>query len=268
MSSIRLKPSKKCIFCGNGKLTREHIWPDWAAQELPDWPKAVQAKYVVQGKYERQMGAPVLRKRQGGVKNIRIRVVCGPCNNGWMSRLEEGLKPLLLKLIRGEPTELSVEDLVDLTRWATLKAMVAEQDSHSEPVYQTQERLAFFEHRTVPEGTRVWLFDCGVGVWASHYVRRAAALASARVEGFKPNVKNTHTIALGIGRLLIFLLYTHRDEAKFSFTMSPRRSRIAWPAESGASWPPERRLTIGEADDIAASMAVMLRDPRVIYVPG
>ena len=46
-----------------------------------------------------RVGPPKIRNTPGNAWTKKIRVVCGTCNNGWMSRLETAAAPLLTPLI-------------------------------------------------------------------------------------------------------------------------------------------------------------------------
>ena len=45
-------------------------------------------------------------------------VVCAGCNNGWMSRSEEGAKGYLVGMVEGRGRELHAGGLAELARWA------------------------------------------------------------------------------------------------------------------------------------------------------
>lgn len=62
--------------------------------------------------------------------SFRLKKICESCNNGWMSKLEESAKPLILGLIRSvrELGSLSEDERCILARWAGKTAVV---ESHS-----------------------------------------------------------------------------------------------------------------------------------------
>lgn len=55
-------------------------------------------------------------------KRTAVRCVCQKCNNGWMSELENEIKPVLAPMINGYRTLLTPDEQMTLARWASLKA--------------------------------------------------------------------------------------------------------------------------------------------------
>ena len=49
-----------------------------------------------------------------------LKVVCGKCNNGWMSRLQKANKNLLLSLIRNKWPIIGQKEQELLAAWATI----------------------------------------------------------------------------------------------------------------------------------------------------
>lgn len=60
-----------------------------------------------------------------GPHTVRVKVVCKPCNNNWMSQLEDAAKPYIVELLTGHGT-LDAEELEVLGRWAIKTAMMCE----------------------------------------------------------------------------------------------------------------------------------------------
>jgi hypothetical protein len=65
--------------------------------------------------------------RPGLVHAQRLRIVCDPCNTGWMSRLQSKTRDLLLPLIKAETKEILEIDALVLAKWASMFAYVWEQ---------------------------------------------------------------------------------------------------------------------------------------------
>ena len=55
---------------------------------------------------------------------VKIKAVCRPCNNGWMSKLETDSKPLIGRLIEDFPLSLHTSQQTLLARWTLKTAMV------------------------------------------------------------------------------------------------------------------------------------------------
>lgn len=65
--------ARSCIFCGASDVTSEHAWPDWLGRRFDN------ASTVV----ERTGREPLWFT--GRVFDLRVRVVCGKCNHGWLA---------------------------------------------------------------------------------------------------------------------------------------------------------------------------------------
>src|SRR5260370_9528348 len=80
----RTGPIPQCLFCTNNANSKEHAWPNWLLRMRKDknW-----------GPIRRTVeGLPVKITASAEVK---IKAVCQPCNNGWMSGLETENKSLI-----------------------------------------------------------------------------------------------------------------------------------------------------------------------------
>src|SRR6266498_2587959 len=75
---------KKCAFCRRNADSREHIFSDWMLEMLPPGERYQFTERVVKrNEFVRYHGRKV---------QIKAKVVCWQCNNGWMSALEGCLK--------------------------------------------------------------------------------------------------------------------------------------------------------------------------------
>lgn len=87
-----------CIFCGSqAAVTREHVLPQWAGSLPPG-----EGPFIIKRISD---AGEVIEHHAKGV-DIVARVVCGPCNSGWMAELEAAAQPLLKPMINGEPRSL------------------------------------------------------------------------------------------------------------------------------------------------------------------
>jgi len=95
-------------------------------------------------KHGRIYAMPTMNMRQGHSGSRKVRYVCGPCNNGWMSRMEARTRPILMPLIRGLLHQISTFDQRYLATWVAKTVMVAE---YVHP-----------DHIAVPDGHRLWMY--------------------------------------------------------------------------------------------------------------
>jgi hypothetical protein len=81
------------VFCKGAVNSREHVYPDWLADELP-------GEGVFTHELERR-GEALTPWRASRVA-YTVRHVCRRCNNEWMSELEERSKPVIAAMAKNE----------------------------------------------------------------------------------------------------------------------------------------------------------------------
>jgi len=109
--------SRVCIFCRRAgqPLTLEHVYPNWLSKLYSQ--KLVGINEV--------SGDNLNRVWQGAVFQHKVKLVCGDCNNGWMSKLEEDAKDLLMSLFfTHDGRTLSQEDQRVVSLWAQKTVLV------------------------------------------------------------------------------------------------------------------------------------------------
>jgi hypothetical protein len=115
---------RESVFCGASKLTKEHVFPRWLTQVLGT---DVVGPAVTSERTERsQQGKRRQEWAATDVASFTARVICGPCNNGWMSALESRAQSSLTPMIAGHTTTLTPAAQMDLAAWVTMKAFVVE----------------------------------------------------------------------------------------------------------------------------------------------
>lgn len=141
-----------CIFCGNTPLTGEHIFANWMRQYLD--PSATRTNHSVfkyrahsDGTNELVEVGPGVADRAGDHRSRKLHIVCGPCNNGWMSRMQEEVKPILVPMLQGNWSRLSNDDQEKLGAWATMTAYVWEAAEPSLVTSTANERRRFMERK-------------------------------------------------------------------------------------------------------------------------
>lgn len=141
----------KCIFCGGTPVTREHVLPEWLGRVMAPEPRPGY-EYRLQnnrGKDGMPTGAPWESK----LPSIVTRKVCGPCNNGWMARIEEAAIPPISAMIADTPTQLNIAAQADVATWLALKAII-EQHGRSDPPPERWGR-EYYEERKPPKTWQV-----------------------------------------------------------------------------------------------------------------
>lgn len=172
-SAIKRSP-RKCVFCGNGKLSDEHIWSQWARDLLPvsDGYREIANR----NRGGKPVDQRIVRDAQGAVTNKKLKRVCQPCNNVWMGRQEEEAKAIVTRLIAGTPSILTRSVRGPLVSWITTKLMVLDVFRDDEQAFTDDERAAFYANRTAPGSLSIWLLRCGDGLWKTQFWSHARRL--------------------------------------------------------------------------------------------
>ena len=156
------KSPGRCIFCGSGRLTKEHILPRWLQGVLPK-KFAGLSHSVTRLPYPDGSVLPLHSSyrptRQGDPLVRTLRVVCRTCNNGWMSKLQNIAKPSLLPLIlNADWSGLTIGDLKSIASWVAMTCAVNE---YADPptVSIPQEDRTYLMARLEPPSERwtIWM---------------------------------------------------------------------------------------------------------------
>jgi hypothetical protein len=133
MDNARAHAVRICIFCSaalrSGNRTREHVFPDWMLRHFKI------GDHVIAPQSWRGT-ASVSGARRHPLAAFRFGGVCGGCNHGWMSKLEQKVKPVLLALSSDERhlPDLTHNEQILLSRWTRKTALVLHAASYSPPV--------------------------------------------------------------------------------------------------------------------------------------
>jgi hypothetical protein len=197
------RPQRFCIFCGKPGLTREHVWADWLRRFIPK----------TEASYSRFMATAhpthtdfKCKKVSGDLRSQRLRVVCKSCNGGWMGRLQERAKPLLLPFLNGDVMALDVHQQEILAAWVAMFVMVAEHFDPDEVATTQTQRNYLMENQKPPSNWKIWFGDLDEkSRWPSLLAHFAVPISSPEVvqevmgNGFpRPN---TQTMTFRVGRL-------------------------------------------------------------------
>lgn len=105
-----------CMFCGSaGPMSEEDVVPLWAGRALDATGRVV---------LRRGPDGTFVREYTG--LRVKLPGVCVSCNTGWMSRLENTVKPWLSPAIRGEEIVLAMPQQRVVAFWAAKTALLYE----------------------------------------------------------------------------------------------------------------------------------------------
>lgn len=249
--SSSVRPAGRCVFCGSGGLTKEHVLPRWLRKRLGRSDDGWTQDFVRYNEPYR-LGEPVVeqRSKHGDVLTLTARKVCGAtCNNGWMNGLENRARPVLVRMLDDDRCSFSVGDVRVISTWAAKTAVMLDQTDPKLVSVPAGHRRWIMEHDEPPPMTRVWISRCDrwarAEVWmrssyvapASHPARRGARLQP-----------NTHLTAFALGRVMFQVLGT--TQPRVSRLGPPRllldRFVRLWPSPESFEWPPSADLTGAE----------------------
>jgi hypothetical protein len=243
------KPPGRCIFCEQTGLTKEHVFPDWMNGVYPkgSYNKLEHLRAFDPKRQADQLVGESSRIHQGGPANRKVRVVCTRCNTGWLSRLQNRAKPVLIPLIQGDGCLVKVAAQRIIALWGAVIAITAEYTQPSLPHAITpQDRHYMWRNDNPPDDWQIWI---------GHYIGTEKAMSYAQVRftlspkgsslipsGIAPTT-NTQVATMIFGKLYLYLF------ASSLGGIGPLRLgdhlRPIWPLSgSDISWPP----TLGLSD--------------------
>lgn len=160
-----------CAFCGRpGSKTKEHVIAQTLRDILPQVPETF-AEFEV-GYGVNDSGDAFSPMPSGGRNEARKKIVdritwdvCKSCNSGWMSELDNRVKPILAQLLdaarSGEPIRLTEDQARTLTHWAIKSVFTHELcnagDKQRDLLIATQAEREALSRGILPPRTRVWL---------------------------------------------------------------------------------------------------------------
>lgn len=203
-----------CVFCASEGLTKEHIWPNWLKDVVP----RISPKHQFQtGGGSRKQGSLKLQNERnkwgtGDIHSQKLKIVCGACNNGWMSRLQESAKAILLPLPMGdrEDFNFSVDECTLLSTWATMFTMVVEFRDTESAAITYDERHSFSRTNMPSFNWHIWLGH--IDQVREHEPWNFFHYGWSRLEGPDdvPYKHTSQTTTFVVGRL-VFHCYSSRD---------------------------------------------------------
>lgn len=249
------RPQRFCIFCGKPGLTREHVWADWLKKYIPkdmtDHSSLFAVVHPTHSDAKR-------RKQPGDIRSRKLRVVCGACNNGWISRLQERAKPHLLPLIQGDVTAFDVSTQTCLSAWIAMFVMVAEHFNPYTVTTPQAQRTYLWQNGNAPfDNWKIWIGDYQRGDWVGHLAHFTVPVSSPHhipeiIDNGLPR-PNTQTMTFVVGRLYVHVASSTTDI--FEDWRLQRTNLLAqiWPIRRNViGWPP-KTMTDRDADNIAGA---------------
>src|SRR5437764_2735784 len=112
-----------CLSCGETTAPEsgEHVFSKWLLEHI----QAVRVP-ITHFRYQLDTGTSQPHMNQIRLNSFKLRMICQPCNNGWMSRLENDAEPIVVGLMAHTLTieALDAEQSRVLARWAGKTAII------------------------------------------------------------------------------------------------------------------------------------------------
>lgn len=232
-----ISPTQKrcCRFCGaTGNLTNEHWLPRWIHPLLAEGPSA---PYVLEDEKD-----GIQRVWEAPLGSMTVKRVCRACNTGWMSELEERVKPVLGPMVEGKVRTLNLDERAVLATWVA-KTALAFDLTRADPVVPDECRHWVRDHQTPPPGTIVLLARYGgrrFPLYGSHGTRKVT-LHHGDERGME---WRTFLAAVSAGPV-VGQLFGHGIENAVDLKPTNWKADFAhvlWPEPSPLCWPLPRAL--------------------------
>lgn len=265
-----MKPTRSCIFCGKkGGITKEHLWPTWLSNHIQKGENDRNIAFILAGEGKQPFELTKELERQGNVITKGFRVVCNSCNNGWMSKRESLVKPILLKFLSEEDWCLSQAEVECLAQWVATKVIVGE---HAEPqmaLTPAKDREILFKESRIPDYFRIY-----AGIHSSRsdtgYFRHSATLSTS-TSGPEPPLSNeTHrniqTTAFLFGRLIVFVISVRIVDLTPEDLFQVKHMARLWPpSDQGARLNEYRVMSDADIQQLYQVLNRLIASPNVKY---
>jgi hypothetical protein len=169
------------------------------------------------------------------------RAVCGDCNGGWMARLEDGVRPILERMLAGCSSELHAGGQRTLATWALKTAMMFDQASPAAArVIPSPYYRALMETGEPPCGVKAWIASYDQTQETVSYVNAAEVTALGEVD---PTERNVFTRSFTIGPAA-FQVFGSTSSALIDLIAAweGRDVHQLWPTGESFVWTPRPAL--------------------------
>jgi hypothetical protein len=227
--------TKECLFCGraiSGKRAKEHAVADWLCEYLGIEHEIISPSVAT------TENEKIVDQRRHTVDGMLEGRVCEDCNNGWMSDLEDKVKPLLIPLLNAQQSVHglpSAERLI-LARWAAKTAYMVNSSSNLDvAVNPSHIRFLAEDQTTLPEAVGVFIQhyeDSREFSWVQENHWPCFSLVPPE-DGGKDKGRGGYKIGLQFRRL--FLSVAHWPHSNWSFLLGAGMHMPVWPLQG--NWP-------------------------------
>jgi hypothetical protein len=180
-----------CIFCGNQKPSKEHIFPQWLKKIISEpAPTEFQRSLVTKGTSGRNNFKKFDKRTQNPILSSQTKRVCKPCNNGWLSVLENKIIPIFKRLTYEQTIDLDIEEQTLLSTWASLLSIKWDLTDVNTCGHKPGDIKHIHDTKFAPPNFRVWVgFSHDHGVQIAH--RTGIIVRNQKLESETPNLRSS-----------------------------------------------------------------------------
>ncbi|SRR6266446_3354855 len=249
-----------CLFCDNPAGNKEHLWAAWIHKRKDFGP----LKVTIGGSPQEIRNDP----------EQKIDTVCAPCNNGWMSALENKSKPTIACMFEDLTIPLDHQQQTVLSNWAVKTAMVLDSIKNTETnphFYLKPETIIFRKQRIIPDRIRIWIGRCSLSSLGAF----GTDLAVVGPDQSRIGIATATTIVVGHFAVQVCSMRVNPEhQGKDVNDIEPKRGDWnnmlvqIWPvAKQSVMWPPNVTFTNSGPRSIATLMGRWKIGQGVSYIP-
>ena len=246
------------MLCGDedGKITLEHIYGDWMAQEFPEQERSRKRAVLYTS---RTTGEVEMRKweEKESRHQTKVKALCEECNNVWGSRMEAAVRPVITPMIRGDDCYRNVEAVRTLATWAAKVAALQEfLDPPEMRVLRDLDRRRLRVLSEPPINTVISIGAIAGVRWGITTRRRVGGTLAPPVPA------DTYMMTIGFGALLLIVGgNTTGVELTNPAEVLHEALRQVWPDPKPFRWPPRIALTDEEIDHLSGQLDALVNPP-------
>lgn len=254
---------RACRFCGSSETIIVSAWPEWATRLIAKEMASRFSLRVVESVQERILKA-IPHGREDFIATRKLRIACKRCHHGWMGRLDAQVRPLLLPLITGKDVTLTANAQKSLAAWIAKTIMIAEFASLDGVVTPRAQRESLRISLQAPLSWNIWIARNKGRNWVARYVRHVAGLGE--VDAKKGVQKDTQSITLGMGHVLVHVMTSTVPGMKFELPEKAASFHALWPVRSAITWPSRGALDHDDVEDFNLAFNRDFGTPEVEHI--
>lgn len=98
-----------------------------------------------------------IKRRTGDPHARKIKCVCGPCNNGWMSDIQTAAKPFVVPMLLGRRINFHRKAQTVLAAWAAMTVICGEYVIADIAAASAEDRQYLYNTHRAPRLWRIWI---------------------------------------------------------------------------------------------------------------